>query len=305
MKNMWRYALPVIGLASLIAASMYGGGRVEAAVPVPTAKNYDGIITNIDYLSGTITLRLRDGSIVTVKNPLESELFISVKGFLDPTLKILDRVSQITIKNKNGADAIPYISGMMPVMIEPGSKIYLTGAAFAKKNNSISIGDLAEKWELASDGKSITFVLPAAPCNQKIKLNCPTSVIVPGNYEIKVSNDNGTSNPITFTAIPLPQLTITTDVLPQVVSGTRFKGKISAMGGSESYVWRVSEGSLPPGLMLAQEACTEIPCRTPAVISGTPTAPGVFTVTLTSRQESIARQYAMTIVPLISAPWYQ
>ncbi|HTV09028.1 MAG TPA: putative Ig domain-containing protein, partial [Candidatus Aquilonibacter sp.] len=89
-------------------------------------------------------------------------------------------------------------------------------------------------------------------------------------------------------AIASSQLTITSTLLAQGTNGSAYSSSLAASGGAQAYTWTVSSGSLPAGLTLSSAG----------VISGTPTASGSasFTVTVTdssspmqtaSAQESI------------------
>jgi len=297
--------------AGLVLFTVAGGFVLTNAQSVfnnrKAVRVFDGYVTQINALDGTFSLRLRDGSVVLVKSPIISNTFVSIKGSLQEGT--LDGVTSLTLKDPNGSDAIPSISLLTPGSGQVGTKIVLNGSGFLKKNNSINIGKTpnAVIGLPSRDGKTLTFQLPSSACNQKAAgpAACPQKVFDPGNYDLAVSNENGVSNPVPFTILPLPPLTITTDILPQVPSGMKYAATISAIGGAETYVWRITDGKLPPGLMLAQAACSERPCRTAAVISGTPPIPGTyqFTVTLTSGQETISRQFSLIVVPAVSTPY--
>ena len=62
------------------------------------------------------------------------------------------------------------------------------------------------------------------------------------------------------------QLSITTSSLPPAIAGQGYNALVSASGGVAPYTWRVSSGSLPPGLSLGSIGS----------ISGTPTVVGSF-----------------------------
>lgn len=262
-------------------------------------KIFEGVITQMNLGDGSFVLRLRDGSSVTVKNPIAPNLFLSVKGILDGS-NLVDAVSEFKVKDPQGKDAVPQLILLDPGSGQVGAKVIIKGTGFTKKGNSIHIGDIKYAiTNLASaDGKTLTFRLPAAPCNQRTKLNCPTTVIPAGTYEIAVVNENGLSNSLQFQIVPLPALSIQTETLQQVVQNERYSAKIEAVGGAESYTWRISQGSLPPGLMLAQAPCTDSPCKSSGIISGKPTVPGTytFTVTLGSGTENISRQFNIVVV---------
>jgi peptidoglycan hydrolase-like protein with peptidoglycan-binding domain len=309
------HSLDAVGfLGQLTRASLNGTTVAPAPVPVsavvsqpspqtPAHGGYDGVISQM-YVDGSFVLRMRDGSKVLVKNPFSAGVFLNVKGIFDPLAGTIDKVTTFNVKDPGAADALPNITVIDPGSGQVGTKVTLTGTGFLKTKNSVIIGSVKNAVinVPSADGTTLTFTIPSAPCDQLLKVNCPTTVLPSGNYDVFVSNANGVSNNVAFTLSPLPPLTITTDILPQFVGGTQISATISAIGGAEAYVWRISGGQLPPGLMLAQGACTETPCKTPAIISGTPTVPGIyqFTTTIASGQENISKQFSITVIQPLS-----
>jgi hypothetical protein len=93
--------------------------------------------------------------------------------------------------------------------------------------------------------------------------------------------DGGTTGPD-----PDPVLVATTS-LPEGLVGASYSVALAASGGTGSYGWSVSSGTLPPGLTLAAGG----------TISGTPSAPGTssFTVRATSGTLSGTRDLSITI----------
>ena len=98
-----------------------------------------------------------------------------------------------------------------------------------------------------------------------------------------------------------PTLAIATTSLNAGQSGTSYSVTLSATGGTPGYTWSISSGSLPAGLTLSSSG----------VISGTPTASGTATFTVTvkdngspvqtaSAQESIAVSAAPSTLTITS-----
>ena len=79
---------------------------------------------------------------------------------------------------------------------------------------------------------------------------------------------NGTS---TLTVQAPGGVTITTTQLPVGVKNTAYSATLAASGGNPPYTWSIASGTLPAGLTLASST---------GVISGTPTATGLSTVTV-------------------------
>jgi Putative Ig domain len=108
---------------------------------------------------------------------------------------------------------------------------------------------------------------------------------------------------ISFVIAPAP-LTITTATLPSGTDGTAYSAPLSAIGGTPSYTWSISSGSLPAGLTLA---------ATTGTISGTPSATGTstFTTTVTDNSNPAqAKSASASITVAAAAPtgpgttWY-
>ena len=75
-----------------------------------------------------------------------------------------------------------------------------------------------------------------------------------------------------LTLVVAPGLTFTsTDALPNALAGTPYAFTLQASGGQTPYSWRISAGALPDGLTLNASS---------GVISGSPSAAGVFTFTV-------------------------
>lgn len=272
-------------------------------------KKYDGIVTQVNAGDNSFVLRLRDGSFVTVKNPIIGDLFLSVKGVLDPLTNVIDKVTDFNIKDASSSDAIPFIARMDPGAGQWGTKINIFGSGFTKKN-SISIGSYKNAITgVPAKNGVLTFSLPSKLCDKKLKVNCsPVKFLLqPGDYNISVSNENGVSNNVPFTVSQTPPLAIQNESLPQVVANTSYVVPLSATGGFEDYIWKIAGGALPPGLFLTQATClAEIPCRAIAAIHGRPVKPGVYLIMiyLTSGTEHVSKDFSITVVQPLNVPAY-
>ena len=95
-----------------------------------------------------------------------------------------------------------------------------------------------------------------------------------------------------FTVTILPTLAITTTSLPGANIGVAYTTTITATGGQSPYTFAVSSGTLPAGLTLTSAG----------VLSGTPTAAGsfTFTVTVTDSASNIVRLEIRTTIEVAS-----
>ena len=112
------------------------------------------------------------------------------------------------------------------------------------------------------------------------------------NFTIQVTDSTHATASNAFTMTIDPALAITTNSpLPTGTVGVNYAATLMASGGSGTYAWAVSAGSLPTGLSLA--AAT-------GVISGQPTTEGApnFTIEVTdSTHATASKAFTMTIDP--------
>jgi hypothetical protein len=117
------------------------------------------------------------------------------------------------------------------------------------------------------------------------------------------SNPTQTRSTPMSIAIAATSLTITSSALPSGTDGTAYSQTLHASGGTPQYTWSITSGSLPAGLTLAS---------TTGTISGTPTASGVstFTVTVSDTGDPAQTRSAVTTITVAALPatagttWY-
>lgn len=98
--------------------------------------------------------------------------------------------------------------------------------------------------------------------------------------------------PVPPPVAPQPALQITTASLPGATQGTPYTVTLAASGGG-SLTWSLADGSLPAGLTLGPNG----------VVSGTPSAPGSYTVTVRvdSGGRSSSKRLQLVVVEKLSA----
>ncbi len=179
----------------------------------------------------------------------------------------------------------PVITSISPSSGPVGTQVAITGTGFSPDGNTINFGSGVVP-NLNSDGRTISFSVPSAlaPACYYARPQCLiAAVITPaGDYKVSVTNSYGkTSGGATFSVTDASSLAITTaSPLPSGQVYGSYSAQISATGGTGSYSWRISSGSLPPGLSLNPAVCIAAPCRIPVTISGTPISAGTFTFTI-------------------------
>jgi hypothetical protein len=113
-------------------------------------------------------------------------------------------------------------------------------------------------------------------------------------FTVQVQDNAGETAARSFSitiAKPLP-LAITSPTPPPATVGTSYFANLFANGGCLPYTWSISAGQLPPGLALTKGS------NGGTTISGTPTAPGMFTFTETVTDSSgvhASQQFSITV----------
>ena len=116
----------------------------------------------------------------------------------------------------------------------------------------------------------------------------PAACVGTGN--LPGSDDSGDSDG-PETGLPV---TILTESLPEGTVGTAYSADLLAEGGDSSYRWTLASGTLPEGLTLSDVSAAAGPS---AIIAGTPTVPGTFSLSLkvTSDGESDTGDFTIEI----------
>ena len=274
--------------------------------------NLEGIITQINQGDGSFNIRLRDGKIVTVASPFQTGAFLGINTDLSKVAfaTSVTNISQIAFMDRSGPDAIPAITDVSPGLVAIGDIMNISGGPFMKQGNDVFINGPVSGFikNLGSqDGKTLPIKIPAKLCTSIADNICSAATkLNQGEYELSITNANGLSNSAKFNVKDTPALALTTEKLAEPTQGVRYAMPLTATGGTDSYAWKVSSGSLPDGLKLVVPPCTASPCRPPATISGIPKTSGTYTfgVTLTSGDEAVSRDFSVTIIQAIDTTYY-
>lgn len=97
---------------------------------------------------------------------------------------------------------MPFIQSLTPESGPVGTFVEIRGQNFHRTGNIIQFGPGFIKQLFPSNGRTITFQVPEAvvACRrQQRRFTCDTLIpVVPGEYEVRVSNKKGLSNPVEF-----------------------------------------------------------------------------------------------------------
>ncbi|HET9179240.1 MAG TPA: Ig domain-containing protein, partial [Terriglobia bacterium] len=137
---------------------------------------------------------------------------------------------------------------------------------------------------------SYTWSISAGSLPAGLTLNTSTGAITgtpttagTSNFTAKVTDSNSRTATQNLSITVNAALSITTTSLPSGTVGTAYSSTLAATGGTGSYTWSISAGSLPAGLTLNTST---------GAITGTPTTAGTsnFTAKVTDSNSRTATQ---------------
>ncbi|MEE9694753.1 putative Ig domain-containing protein [Aeromonas hydrophila] len=138
----------------------------------------------------------------------------------------------------------------------------ITGTA-----TSVAIASAANHGTATASGTSITYTPAAGYAGSD-------------SFTYTATNASGTSSPATVTiTISAPSIVVSPGALSNGSVGMAYSQTITATGGSAPYTYAITAGSLPAGLSLNTSS---------GMISGTPSASGTFTLTVTATDANSA-----------------
>lgn len=169
---------------------------------------------------------------------------------------------------------VAYNSSANPITLN------LTGGAAA----SVAVASQGTHGTATASGTSITYTPTAGYAG-------------PDSFTYTATNAGGTSVPATATiTVSPPTLSMTpaSGALPSATVGAAYNQTFTASGGAAAYAYSITAGALPAGLTLSGN-----------VLSGTPTAAGSFTFSVTASDSStgpsapfsVTRNYSITVNP--------
>jgi type II secretory pathway pseudopilin PulG len=182
-----------------------------------------------------------------------------------------------------------------PVVIDPGSQ------------NSFAVGDNVSLQMGVTDGTGVpifTWAVTGGSLPAGLSMNTsglisgvPTATTSSQSVTVTVTDAFLRTDSQTFTWSVLPALVATNPGPQASVTGSPITTlSISATGGAGTpYTWSDPNGSIPPGLSLATVS-------NKASITGTPTTPGNYTVTLSVTDKTGSRKASVTFTWTIAYP---
>jgi hypothetical protein len=185
----------------------------------------------------------------------------------------------------------PSISQILPQSLTAGASdttVSVVGANFTSQTVAIWNGSALST--TVADASNLSVTVPAA------------ALASVGTAQVQVQNSQTglPSSAVSVTiASPLvsngkkASLAINTPSFPAGVVGTSYSASLSATGGTPSYNWTISSGSLPEGLSLSAST---------GVISGTPTTSGTFSSSVMVTDSERPAKTASVTTSIVIAP---
>ncbi|MDP3770205.1 MAG: glycosyl hydrolase [bacterium] len=178
---------PLLDVTLLIQKYPYAvpGSQVRAEIQRIPNEGIPGPLSQPVILPPRTLTVASDGSVI-----------IDLKGFEDGS------VYSIVLKPLAAA---PIVTAITPPSGPIGIEVTVTGTGFTPTGNRINFAGVSNAViKLNSpDGKTLSFTIPATPCDQLKGDSCIAKVLDPGTYSISVTNANGTSNEVMFAVTAL------------------------------------------------------------------------------------------------------
>ena len=280
--------------------------QVDSTVPV------DLVVARFDFLTvalGNPLIGRTYSAALKTYGGKGTETFSIFEGTLPPGVK-LSAAGQLT-----GTATVPF-SGWVTVQVSDSS----APKNVAKRSFLLTVLPMQVKTSSLPDARvgtsyssQLATTAGKAPINWAITsgtlpagLTLSTSGLLSGTPTTVVTETvtvqaRDTATPqnrasATFTVVVLP-MQITTSALPNGAPGKFYTAKLTAVGGKQPLVWKVTAGALPPGLTMT----------TAGQISGLPSTQGdyVFTVTVTDHGSPVntaSEQFAIVTFVLDGHP---
>ncbi len=268
--------VPVPTVTSISPTSGPTGGGTTVTI-TGTGFNYAAPSGAVKFGAANATYTINSNTQITATSPANSA------GTYDVTVTTVGGTSATS-----AADQYTYLVAA-PVANSVGATV-----AYGSTNNpitlnitggvptSVAVGTQAMHGTATALGTSITYT--------------PTPGYAgPDSFSYTASNAGGTSAPanVTITVSP-PTITLLPTSLPNATVATAYSTTITTSGGASPYSYAITAGALPAGMSLNGST---------GVLSGTPTAGGIFNFTVTATDSSTgtgapftaSRAYALTV----------
>jgi hypothetical protein len=207
------------------------------------------------------------------------------------TSNFVATVSDSGNPSQNKSAAMKFVVAPLPLKITSSALAPAAGGKHYSQALQATGGALAYKWSITSGKLPSGLTLDQASGTISGMPMSSGTVAFTATVNDSSNPTQAASAPITVVVAPSP-LTVVASTLPNATSQTGYSQTLQASGGTPSYTWSVTAGSLPAGLTLS----------TGGIISGTATTSGssAFTATVSdsgSPAQSVSTAVAITVAP--------
>ncbi len=233
---------------------------------------------------------------------LPAGLTMSGSGVISGTPTAAATAVSLIFKVTDSGTPVQTATVTLPITIAPQLVITTSTLSNAVQNSPYTAtlaatgGTGAYNWQVASG------VLPAGltlnPSSGQIS-GTPTGFVnaTPLTFKVTDSDVPAQTATVSLTLTVIQQLVVTTSSLPNGTLGVAYTGTLAATGGSGTYSWQLTSGTLPAGLTLNVST---------GAITGTPTATAnavalTFKVTDTGTPAQSASSTGLTLT-IVSVP---
>jgi uncharacterized repeat protein (TIGR01451 family) len=263
----------------------------DLGIPTPFGTQFDGfttVLTATATLTPNVSHHIKLAIADTDDDVLDSAVFLQAASFVSQNLTISKSAPSTVASGSNLTYTITYgnsgNAGANNVVIRDSVP---AGTTFVSATNGGIFSDGVVSWNIGTvpagtTGQTVSFT---------VQVTATSGTVTNSNYTIEATSVPpvaGTPVSTTVTGVSCPTITLLPATLPNAVLGSPYSRTITASGGTGPYSFTVTSGSPPPGVLLSSGG----------VLSGTPTATGEFSFTVTatdSNECTGARTYSIFV----------
>jgi len=263
----------------------------DLGIPTPFGTQFDGfttVLTATATLTPNVSHHIKLAIADTDDDVLDSAVFLQAASFVSQNLTISKSAPSTVASGSNLTYTITYgnsgNAGANSVVIRdtvPAGTTFVSatnGGVFSGGVVTWNIGTVAA----GTTGQTVSFT---------VQVTATAGTVTNSNYTIEATSVPpvaGSPVSTTVTGVSCPTITLSPATLPNAVLGSPYSRTITASGGTGPYSFLITSGSPPPGVLLSSGG----------VLSGTPTATGEFSFTVTatdSNECTGARTYSIVV----------
>lgn len=284
-------------------------GAVEGAAPSitpvavmqqqgsPASTSTIANVSDASQAANTLSVTVNGGATATVNGVTVSGLNVNAAGVVTANIVATCAASNasFTLRATNASNSFTEATLNVSVTANTSPALVYASPQTINAGGALNIPPTSSTDNGSVVGYQILSVSPALTVTPTINVNGVVSITnagLAGNHliTVRVTDNCGATSEAQFTLnVTCPGITISPTTLAGGTLGANFNQTLTANGGSGTYIFTVTAGSLPPGLNLSSGG----------VLSGTPSTAGGFNFTVTATDSNSGctgtRDYGMTV----------